>query len=62
MVRDDAQTTKIKQETDLPPRRDTIQTSQMEVRRGERTRMMTDFFGQNIIITKIDGPQPIEEN
>ena len=33
MVRDNAQTTKIKQENDMPPRRDTIQTSQMEVRK-----------------------------
>ena len=32
MVRDVAQTTKIKQENDMPPRRDIIQTSQMEVR------------------------------
>ena len=46
MVRDDVQTTKIKQENDMPPRRDTIQTSQKEIRRGERNRMKTDFFGQ----------------
>ena len=58
MVRDNAQTTKIKQENDMPPRHDTIQTSQMEVRRGERNRMKTDFFRQNVMITKINGPQP----
>ena len=46
----------------MPPRRDTIQTSQMEVRRGERNRIKTYFFGQNNMITKTDGPQPIEEN
>ena len=46
----------------MPPRRDTIQTSQTELRKGERNRMKTVFFGQNVMISKIDGPQPIEEN
>ena len=49
------QTTKTKQDDDMPPRRVTIQTSQREIRRGERNRMKTDVFGQNIMITKIDG-------
>ena len=43
--------------TNLPPRRDTIQ----ERRRGERNRQKTDFFGHNVMVTKIDGPRTAEQ-
>ena len=44
--------------TNLPPRRDTIQ----ERRRGERNRQKTEFFGHNIMVTKIDGPRTEEQH
>ena len=43
--------------TNLPPRRDTIQ----ERRRGERNCQKTDFFGHNVMVTKIDGPRTAEQ-
>ena len=43
-------------DNELRPRRDTVQSEVGELRRGEWNRPKTDFFGQNIKITRLDGP------
>ena len=42
---------------ELPPRRDTVQEERRTTRRGERQRHKLNFFGQNIMISKIEAPQ-----
>ena len=43
--------------SNMPPWRDTVQ----ERRRGGRNRQKTDFFGHNVMVTEIDGPQGDEQ-
>ena len=43
--------------SNMPPWRDTVQ----ERRRGGRNRQKTDFFGHNVMVTKIDGSQGDEQ-
>ena len=51
----------LKEPNELPPRRQTVQEGS-ENRRGERRRYKTNFYGQNVMVTRIDGTQAEDQN
>ena len=52
----------MKEPNELPPRRQTAQEEGSENRRGERRRYKTNFYGQNVMSTRIDGTQAEDQN
>ena len=40
----------------MPPGGETLQEEQLAGRTGERNRQETDFYGQNAMISQIEGP------